>query len=108
MYVPFVLKALQYISFQCIQSIIVIACVTTAHVPLCINASRALKLRDRGIPRDTRGITVLFFLFVERKKENEKDLSKKIKTKPVRRLVEQESEREKEEKGVKSGSVSRA
>lgn len=39
-----------------------------------------------------------FFLPVERKKESEKDLSKKIKTKPVRRLAEQESEREKEEK----------
>lgn len=43
----------------------------------------------------------LFFLPAERKKESEKDLSKKIKTKPVRRapLVEQESECGKEEKG---------
>lgn len=36
-----ILKALQYISFQHIQSIIVIARATIARVPLCINASRA-------------------------------------------------------------------
>lgn len=93
-----------YISFPYIQSIIVIARVTIARVPLCINASRALKLRGRGIPRGVRGAAFLFFLPVERKKESEKDLSKKIKTKPVRRapLVEQESECGKEEKGFTS------
>lgn len=41
-----------------------------------------------------RGIYVSFLLSAERKKESEKDLSKKIKTKPVRRLAEQESRKE--------------
>jgi len=59
------------------------------------NARRTLKLRGRDVIQVMRSF---FFTSVERKKESEKDLSKKIKTKPVRRLVEQESERGKEEK----------
>jgi len=59
------------------------------------NARRTLKLRGRDMIQVMRSF---FFTSVERKKESEKDLSKKIKTKPVRRLVEQESERGKEEK----------
>jgi len=67
----------------------------TARFPLCTNARCTFKLRGRDVVQVMRSF---FFISVERKKESEKDLSKKIKTKPVRRLVEQESERGKEEK----------
>lgn len=63
---------------------------------LRVNASRALKLRGGGIPRGASRLS--YFPRAARMGDGERaqDLSKKIKTKPVRRLAEQESERGKE------------
>lgn len=101
------LKALQYISFQYIQSIIVIARVTTARVPLCINASRALKLRGGGISRTKYCIP----FFTRREKERRR--ARKICRRRLRRnqSVDSWSRKvnvEKKRRGLKDDSVSRA
>lgn len=115
------------------KSIIVITCTTIACASLCVNMSQVLELHGRCILHSMLVILLFFFflhfcffllfLFIfpvprgkreereteerahAREREKERDLSKKIKTEPVRRLTEQESEYENEKRDKRANGI---